>query len=97
MKRSIHRLAEQDLREAADFYRREAGVGVALRFLGEFERVAALLDLQPGIGTPMPDGRQAFPLVGFPYSVIYRHMADEIRILVVRHQRRDPGFGCSRG
>lgn len=45
----------------------------------------------------MPDGRQAFPLVGFPYSVIYRHMAGEIRILVVRYQRRDPSFGSSRG
>jgi plasmid stabilization system protein ParE len=97
VKPSIHRLAEQDLREAADFYGREAGVGVALRFLDEFERVAELLESQPGIGTPMPDGRHAFPLVGFPYSVIYCHMADEIRILVVRHQRRDPGFGSSRG
>ena len=97
MKRSIHRLAEQDLRDAAGFYRREAGAGVAMRFLAEFERVVDLLASEPGIGTPTADGRQAFPLVGFPYSVIYRHLVDEIRILVVRHQRRDPRFGSPRG
>ncbi|MBI3155287.1 MAG: type II toxin-antitoxin system RelE/ParE family toxin [Burkholderiales bacterium] len=96
MKPSIHRLAEQDLRDAAGFYRREAGAGVALRFLAEFERIVDLLVSEPGIGTPTADGRQAFPLAGFPYSVIYRQLGDEIRVLVVRHQRRDPGFGDSR-
>ncbi|MCB1983097.1 MAG: type II toxin-antitoxin system RelE/ParE family toxin [Rhodoferax sp.] len=96
MKPSIHRLAEQDLRDAAGFYRREAGAGVALRFLAEFERIVDLLVSEPGIGTPTAGGRQAFPLAGFPYSVIYRQLGDEIRVLVVRHQRRDPGFGDSR-
>ena len=71
MKPSIHRLAEQDLRDAAGFYRREAGAGVALRFLAEFERIVDLLVSEPGIGTPTAGGRQAFPLAGFPYSVIY--------------------------
>lgn len=96
MKPSIHRLAEQDLRDAAGFYRREAGAGVALRFLAEFERIVDLLVSEPGIGTPTAGGRQAFPLAGFPYSVIYRQLGDEIRVLAVRHQRRDPGFGDSR-
>jgi plasmid stabilization system protein ParE len=96
VKPSIHRLAEQDLRDAAGFYRREAGAGVALRFLAEFERIVDLLVSEPGIGTPTAGGRQAFPLAGFPYSVIYRQLGDEIRVLVVRHQRRDPGFGDSR-
>ena len=96
MTRSIHRFAAEDLREAAHRYKAEAGVGLARRFLDEFERVAALLEEFPGIGTPAGHGRQSFPLVGFPYTLIYRHEGNGIRILVVRHHSRDPDHGESR-
>jgi len=96
MSRSIHRFAADDLAEAVRFYKKEAGTGVAHRLLNEFERVAKLLEQFPGIGTPTADGRQSFPLVDFPYSVIYREEEAGIRILVVRHQNRDPGYGESR-
>ena len=96
MSRSIHRFAADDLGEAVRFYKMEAGTGVARRLLNEFERVAKLLEEFPGIGTPTADGRQSFPLVDFPYSVIYRADEAGIRILVVRHQNRDPEYGESR-
>jgi len=32
----------------------------------------------------------------FPYTVIYRSGADQIRILVVKHQRKRPAFGRGR-
>ena len=96
MKRSIHRFAADYLADAVRFYRREAGVAVASRFLNEFERVVRLLENYSGIGTPGGDGRQFFPLVGFPYNIIYRAEVQEIRILVARHQSRDPEYGESR-
>ncbi len=96
MTRSIHRFAADDLAEAVRFYKAEAGIGIARRFLNEFERVARLLEEFPGVGTPTEDGRRFFPLVAFPYSIIYRADGAEIRILVVRHQSRDPDFGESR-
>lgn len=96
MNRSIHRFASEDLAEAVRFYKREAGIGLARRFLAEFERVAKLLEQHPGLGTPTTDGRKAHPLADFPYSLIYRHEGSEIRILVVRHQSRDPEFGDGR-
>lgn len=96
MSRSIHRFAADDLAEAVRFYKKEAGTGIARRLLNEFERVAKLLEEFPGIGTPTADGRQSFPLVDFPYSVIYRAEEAGIRILVVRHQSRDPEYGESR-
>jgi plasmid stabilization system protein ParE len=79
----------------------EAGVGVARRFLAEFERVARLLQDNPRLGAPSDSGRRSFPLSVFPYTIIYRptiYRPTEagIRILVVRHQRRDPGFGAQR-
>ena len=96
MTRSIHRLAAQDLTEAVAFYRSEVGAGLARRFLNNFERIAKLLEEFPGIGTPAEAGRQVFPLGDFPYSIIYRAEAQGIRVLVVRHDRRDPDYGESR-
>lgn len=96
MTRSIHRFASEDLAEAVRFYKSEAGAGLARRFLAEFERVAKLLEQHPGLGTPTADGRKAHPLTDFPYSVIYRHEGFGLRILVVRHQSRDPDYGESR-
>lgn len=32
----------------------------------------------------------------FPYTVIYRALNDEIKILVVKHDARRPGYGGSR-
>jgi len=93
---TLHPGAERDLGEAARFYRREAGRGVAERFLDEFERVAALLDANPGLGIPTGGDRRWFPLHGFPYSIIYRLVGTDIRILVVRHQHRDPKHGGKR-
>jgi plasmid stabilization system protein ParE len=93
---TLHRGAEHDLLEAARFYRREGGAKLANRFLKEFERVVGLLVQFPEIGTPADGARRVHPLAEFPYSVIYRPTADDIRILVVRHQHRDPEYGESR-
>jgi plasmid stabilization system protein ParE len=94
--RSIHRFASEDLAEAVRFYKSEAGTGLARRFLAEFERVAKLLEQHPGLGTPTADGRKVHPLTDFPYSIIYRREDTALRILVVRHQSRDPEYGESR-
>lgn len=96
MSYSLHRGAEQDLTEAFRFYRREAGSRLARRFLEEFERVMKLLEEFPDIGKPTGEDRRSLPLTGFPYSVIYRHVNSEIRVLVVRHQNRDPVYGDQR-
>ncbi len=96
MSYSLHRGAEQDLTDAFRFYKREAGTGVAKRFLVEFERVISLLQEFSEIGTPTNEHRRSYPLSGFPYSVIYRHVNADIRVLVVRHQSRNPDYGDPR-
>lgn len=96
MSYSFHRDAEQDLTDAFRFYKREAGAGVAGRLLIEFERVVSLLQQFPDIGTPTNEYRRSYPLTGFPYSLIYRHTSTHIRVLVVRHQSRDPEHGEQR-
>ena len=97
MTRSMHRAAENDLAIAFRYYKTEAGESVAKRFLDEFERTARLLDSNPGFGAPTSANRRCFPLRDYPYSVIYRETHTGIRILVVRHQSREPSFGDDRG
>lgn len=96
MNYSLHPSAEQDIADALDFYAEQAAPLVAERFLDEFERVAKLLVEHPGLGTTIARGRRVFPLRVFPYSVVYRILATEIRILIVRHQHRRPGYGGRR-
>lgn len=96
MSHSIHHRAEQDIVDALDFYSEHAGPLVAARFLNEFERVVRLLVEHPGLGTPTTKRRRVFPLKIFPYSIVYRAQDNDIRILIVRHQHRKPGFASGR-
>jgi plasmid stabilization system protein ParE len=93
---TLHPGAERDIADALDFYTEQAGPLVAQRFLNEFERVAALLIEHPAFGAPTAGDRRTFPLRVFPYSVIYRNLETGVRIIVVRHQHRKPGYGGAR-
>jgi plasmid stabilization system protein ParE len=93
----LHRLAERDLESAFLFYRKKGSDKVALRFLAEFERVAELLDSNPGVGTPTDGDRRTYPFRKYPYSVVYKPTEGGIRVLVVRHQRMEPSYGSERG
>jgi toxin ParE1/3/4 len=96
MKVTLHPAAEQELNETAAFYEREGSPIVAARFFAEFKRLAALLLEHPEIGSPRSNGRRGFSMSVFPYTVIYRVIADEIKILVVKHDSKRPGFGGKR-
>jgi plasmid stabilization system protein ParE len=93
---TLHPAAEQDLADALDFYVEQAGRSVAQRFLDEFERVDKLVSDHPGLGSPGQNGRRVFPLRVFPYALVYRPFEDHVRIIVVRHQHRKPGYGGGR-
>lgn len=93
---TLHPGAERDLIEAVAFYEAEASPALASRFVAEFERVVKLLLASPGLGTARARGRRGFPMAGFPYTVVYREVPKGILVLVVKHDRRRPGFGSSR-
>ena len=93
---SLHRLAEHDLDSAFQFYRETGSDKVAMRLLAEFERAAEKLDANPGLGTPTTAGRRIYPLRKFPYSILCKPVDSGVRILVARHQRREPAYGSER-
>lgn len=96
MTATLHPGAQRDLDEAAAFYAREGSPAVAARFLKEFERVARLVDANPGAGTLRTHGRRGVHTAGFPYTVIYKQVPAGIYVLVVKHDRRSPGYGGGR-
>jgi len=96
MKITLHPEAENDIKEAAAFYEREGSSALSARFVAEFKRLSKLLIEQPGIGSPRTNGRRGLSMSVFPYTLIYRAGAGEIRILVVKHDRRRPGHGGAR-
>ena len=96
MRVTLHPGAEQDIADAATFYESEASPLLASRFVREVERVFKLLLANPDIGVARARGRRGFPLTGFPYTVVYRPLPTGIIVLVVKHDRRRPGFGISR-
>jgi plasmid stabilization system protein ParE len=95
MKVTLHPGA-RDIEEAAAFYQREGSAMLAARFIAEFKRLASLLSEHPSIGSPRPGGRRGFSMSVFPYTVIYRASADKIKVLVVKHDSKRPGYGGTR-
>lgn len=93
---SLDPLAEKELEDAFNYYRKQGGINLAQAFLTEFERVATLLCANAGFGTPAGGERRRFPLRRFPYSLIYRATATGLRILVVGHQHRAPSYWRNR-
>jgi len=96
MKVSLHPGARKDVEDAAAFYEREGSAALAARFVASLEQLIALLIRHPSIGSPQPGNRRSFSMSTFPYTVVYRLHPEEIEVLVVKHDRKHPGFGRSR-
>ena len=97
MKYSLHPEALGDLRDAASFYREQAGTSLSQSFLGEFEQSINKLLLHPALGSPWRGkGRRRYLMKHFPYSLVYIVFGDEIRIWAVAHHSGRPGYWTGR-
>ncbi len=92
MKLVWHPLAEDELNDVAAYYRRQDGPELALAFLNEAERVAALIAKRPAAGRALRDGIRCWRLRSYPYAIVYRAKADHVRLLAVAGERRRPFY-----
>ena len=88
----LHPEAQEDLREAAEFYREKAGTALAQSFLQEFEHSVRVLLGHPGLSVIWRFGKRRFVMTRFRYALIYTVVGDQIRILAVAHHSRRPGY-----
>jgi len=92
---SFHRLAENELRDAAEFYENERpGLGVS--FLGAVERSIAAILTNPEAGAPVLGSVRRRLVQRFPYGVLYRVRPEGVRILAVMNLRRRPYYWVGR-
>jgi plasmid stabilization system protein ParE len=91
MKLEFHPQAELELIEAAAYYELQVP-GLGWRFEAEVRRAADLLLERPQIGAEADPVLRKFVLVRFPYTLYYSVTGDVLRIEVVAHQRRRPGY-----
>ena len=93
MNYSLHPEAEEDLRDAAEFYRERASNSLSQYLLGEFEQSVNILLQHPGLRSLWRGGgRRRYLMKRFPYSLVYTVSGEEIRILAVAHHSRRPGY-----
>jgi len=89
-----HRRVPPEVYEACDYYdAQSAGLGDQF-----FEELAALMNKiaeHPRRWPPLKAGdpRRKALLDRFPYAVVYEERANFIKVLIVRHHARRPGYG----
>lgn len=97
MKVRYHALARQDVLNILKYYEREANAEIAVKFFAELEQCIRRIAKNPNSFPELSEGVRRCFLVRFPYQINYEIISSsEIRILVVKHQRRNPDFGLDR-
>lgn len=87
--------ARQDIDEAIDYYLREAGARVALRFIDAVEAALRAVGRSAAAGSPRYGyeldlaGLRSRQLKRFPYLVFYMEREDHIDVWRVLHAKRD--------
>jgi toxin ParE1/3/4 len=91
----FHPLAEQELLDAVSYYE-EQETGLGLEYLGEVEHAVNFLMRYPEAGSNVRGSIRRLTLPKFPYSLLYRVMEEQIRVLAVAHHKRKPQYWVDR-
>ncbi len=95
---TFHPLVQKDLNEILTYYELEASPEVADRFEAEFRLALAAVRSRPKQFPFYLSQRRfrRFRLPTFPHLILYRETSSSIRIMVLKHVKRSPGFGLRR-
>jgi plasmid stabilization system protein ParE len=95
MRLEFHPEAAMELIEAAAHYELQVP-GLGERFASEVRHAADLLLKHSDIGAPADPHLRTFVLNRFPFTLCYSATSEVLRIEVVAHQSRRPGYWRSR-
>jgi hypothetical protein len=95
VRRIYHPAAEPEVLEASLFYARRSD-GLGERFLEEFDRAINAIEAAPLRWRSVEGEVRRYMMRRFPYGIYYRCEGDELRILVVKHHKRNPDYGKDR-
>ncbi len=86
-----------DIESAMDYYVQEAGSQIAREFYDEFRRCRQIIAAYPRSYPVVREGIRRINFRRFPYHILYQ-IVDQgyVKILVVKHDHRDPDFGLDR-
>ena len=97
MRIRYHVLAREDIAEILQYYKKEAGHEVAVEFFEELHKNIRRIAASPQSFPSVRGVIRRCLLSRFPYQINYEIVGlIEIKILVVKHQHRDPDFGLDR-
>ena len=91
----LHRLAFQELLDAAAFYD-EQSPGLGAEFLAAVQDAFDLLDRHPKAAPLVAEHARRLVMPRFPYNIIYSLVGREILILAIAHQSRSPSYWLGR-
>ena len=92
----FHRAVQTDLRLALEYFDREGGFKLGDRFFAEVQATKDRIATHPTHFSFFKDDLRRARLRVFRYHVLFRIVGNEVRVLVLRHNRRHPQFGLSR-
>lgn len=99
LKFGFHPLVQRDLNEILNYDVSEAGQDTADRFESEFRVAIATVQKNPR-QFPFYQKQRRYRRCGlstFPHLILYREENGYLRVMVLKHAKRSPGFGLRRG
>lgn len=91
-----HPSGQRDIHEAMRYFLGDASETVALRIWKELSAAFESIRSNPTAFHFDVSGLRRCHLRTFPYHVLYQNLEDRVRVQVVRHNARHPGFGTRR-
>ncbi len=92
----FHRAVQTDVRLALEYFDREGGAKLGDRFFAEVQAAKERILAGPTRYGFFKDDLRRAKLRVFRYHFLYRIVRGEVRVLVLRHNRRHPEFGVMR-
>ena len=96
MRLVYHPHVQRDVTDAMRYYDGAGGVELGDAFFAELCAHVELARESPSRFHRVAGELRRVNLKRFPYHFLFRTVGDVVRVLVVRHDRRDPSFGLGR-